>query len=216
MKQFLFILTIFIGACSSPEDFKLQSGDILFQDLDCGVYCESIESVTLGYKGANLSHCGIVVLKDGSPFVLEAISKGVSQTPLDSFLIRSKDKNGNPKVLVGRLKEDFNEIIPEAVNTAQNSIGLGYDEVYDLKNDKMYCSELIYYSYRKESKFLFDLKPMTFKAANSDSTFSDWRVYFEDLKVPIPEGELGLNPGSISLSKNIDIVYQYGFPDGMQ
>jgi len=203
-------------SCESEKGFDLKDGDILFQDLDCGVYCESIETVTRGYKGANLSHCGIVFLENDQAYVLEAISKGVSKTPLDSFLVRSKDQNGNPKVLVGRLNNENKALIPVALKRAFDYLGKEYDAVYDLKNSKMYCSELVYFSFTNEGEFLFELNPMTFKALDSDSTFADWQVYFEDLQVPIPEGELGLNPGGISLSDKIEIIHQYGLPDGMQ
>ena len=215
-RIYLFILiSLSLFSCNSSNNFSLKDGDILFQDLDCGVYCESIETVTLGYKGANLSHCGIVFLENDQAYVLEAISKGVSKTLLDSFLVRSKDQNGKPKVLVGRLNKENEDLISVALKRAFDYLGKDYDAVYDLKNNKMYCSELVYFSFTNEGEFLFDLNPMTFKAENSDSTFAAWETYFLNLQIPIPEGELGLNPGSISLSKNIEIVHQFGQPDGM-
>ena len=38
------------------QDFELTNGDLLFQDLDCGPFCDAIEKVTEGYRGAQLSH----------------------------------------------------------------------------------------------------------------------------------------------------------------
>jgi hypothetical protein len=38
--------------------------------------------------------------------------------------------------------------------------------------------------------------------------------YYEDLEHPIPEGELGLNPGGMSRSDAIDIVIYYEKPSG--
>ena len=50
---------------SIPE---LQVGDIVFQDLDCGPPCQAIEAVTSGYKGAQLSHNGIITEVNGKKF----------------------------------------------------------------------------------------------------------------------------------------------------
>lgn len=208
---FFFALLI---SCSSEKSFELKDGDILFQDIDCGIYCESIESVTQGYQGANLSHCGIVVLVDGKPHVLEAISKGVSLNPLDSFLIRSFDETNKPKVFVGRVKDK--QIAAESVLIAKKKLGKPYDSKYDITDETYYCSELIYYSFLRNGEPIFKLNPMTFKAKGTDSTFAAWEGYFADLNVPIPEGELGLNPGGISLSDQIEVVHFYGKPSGMQ
>ena len=52
-------------ACSNnnqkEDTFTLQLGDLLFQDLDSSPLCDAIEIVTTGYKGANLSHVGIII-----------------------------------------------------------------------------------------------------------------------------------------------------------
>ena len=42
------------------NSFQLRPGDLLFQDLDAGPLCDAIEKVTTGYRGANLTHVGVV------------------------------------------------------------------------------------------------------------------------------------------------------------
>ena len=54
--------------------------------------------------------------------------------------------------------------------------------------------------------------PMTFKIPDTDSTFSIWTTYYKNLNAVIPEGEPGLNPGSMSRSPFIEIVHEYGMP----
>lgn len=208
---------IMLFSCAEEEaveSFVPQDGDILFQDLDCGIYCESIESVTLGYKGANLSHCGMVVVQEDGLYVVEAISKGVSLTPLDSFLNRSYDAEGNPKVFVGRLKSET--VREKASDLALKKLGKPYDEVYNIFDDTYYCSELIYHACIENGAPIFDLQPMTFKAKGTDSTFAAWQAYYDQRNLPVPEGELGLNPGGISLSEQIEVVHFYGKPDGVR
>lgn len=108
------------------SNFELQPGDLLFQDLDCVPLCDAIEKVTTGYDGANLSHVGIVA-KDaaGNIIVIEAVSNGVKTTELHTFLNRSSDTNGRPKVVVGRLKEPYNKLIPTALKEAISLEGEG-------------------------------------------------------------------------------------------
>ncbi len=204
-------------ALSQSNTFVPIEGDILFQDLDCGEFCDAIEKVTLGYKGARFSHVAIATKNEkGEIIVIEAVSKGVSLTPLDVFLAKSHDKNNQPKVLVGRLKPPYRHLIPAAIKEAMHLLGSPYDDVFCITNNNYYCSELIYDAFKKANngKPIFNLYPMTFKDPATHQTFPAWVKYFKELKAPIPEGELGNGPGSISMSKKLDIIYAYGIPNG--
>lgn len=199
--------------------FVPEAGDLLFQDTDCGPFCDAIEKVTTGYRGANLTHVGIVSKDDGGELVvIEAVSKGVSATPLQSFLGRSSDANRRPKVLAGRLKPDFRHLIPAAIKEARALTGKAYDKVFDVNNDSYYCSELIYEIFLRANsdKPVFELQPMTFKDPDTGDIFGTWQKYYSELGVPVPEGRLGINPGGISRSPVLDIVRAYGICDGWE
>ena len=157
---------------SVQEDFQLQKGDFLFQDLDSSPLCDAIELVTPGYKGANFSHIGMVV-ELGDPYcinpdydyndhvrILEALPNKVRTTSVDSFLNRSFDVNNNPKVIVGRLKPKYRHTIQNAISFSKSKIGMNYDDVFIINNNSYYCSELIYEAFEKDS--IFRLQPMTF------------------------------------------------------
>src|SRR5690606_13043290 len=105
----LVLLSCLLPGCwNVPERqtaYNLRPGDILFQDLDCGPACDAIESVTEGVDGWDFSHCGIVAEVDGELKVVEAYGK-VQAVSIDSFLARSKDRTGKPKVLAGRVKDN--------------------------------------------------------------------------------------------------------------
>lgn len=213
-----FILSIFICLICPITISKYipKNGDLLFQDIDCGPLCEAIEQVTTGIDGARFSHVGILVKTDTGLYVLEAISAGVVYTPYTEFLSRSKDAEGHPKVLVGRLKDKYQSLIPGAMYTMQKYRDKPYDTVFSMTNDAYYCSELIYLGFTSaanDSSF-FKLSPMTFKTTGSDTYFPVWKDYFNKMNVEIPEGKPGLNPGGISLSDKIEIVYEFGKPDG--
>lgn len=197
--------------------FQLKAGDILFQDSDCGPFCEAIEKVTFGIKGSKFSHVGLVIPNDKNNLVvIEAIGAGVVETPLDTFFIRSFDKNNNSKVIVGRMKKEHQHLIPKAIEYSKTKLGKTYDDVFNILNDKYYCSELLYESFMSANgdQPVFNLRKMTYKDPDTKATFLIWEKYFQDLGEPIPEGEPGLNPGGMSRSSYIDIVHYYGIPEG--
>lgn len=209
-------LTLLVLSCLPEYNFVPLPGDLLFQDLDCGSFCEAIEKVTEGYNGANFSHVGIVA-KDTTETlaVIEAIQSGVTITPLDTFLNRSLDQDKKPKVVVGRLRKKYSNLISEALKEALALVGQPYDRAFDIENDKYYCSELIYEVFLRANHNapIFSLQPMTFKDPATGNTFPIWEDYFMELGVAIPEGELGINPGSISRSPIVKIVYEYSSPN---
>ena len=162
MKKYYFILLIILVSCSSK--FELKEGDLLFQDLDSSPLCDAIELVTPGYNEANFSHIGLVVLINDTLKILEAIPPKVMLTNLDNFLNRSFDKGGNPKVIVGRLKDKYLHSVEEAVSYSKSKLNIEYDEVFLMNNNSYYCSELIYEAFLNDS--IFELKPMTFFTPN--------------------------------------------------
>lgn len=204
-------------SCTTDRSEHIETGDLLFQDLDCGELCDAIESVTQGVDGAQLSHIGIAV-KDsvGNVYVIEAYGTHVVKTPLDKFLNRSYDKDGNPKVIVGRVKEEYTDLMYLATNEAEKLIGTRYDDAFLINNNSMYCSELVFYSYLMANQGVpvFQLQPMTFKPLNDTLFFPAWVKYYKNLKCDIPEGKPGINPGSISRSNYINIIYTFGYPAG--
>jgi hypothetical protein len=215
------VVVIFALGCAFHRGpataFRLQPGDLLLQDLDCGPLCDAIETVTRGVDGAHFSHVGIVEeVKGNSATVIEAVGAGVMQTPLEEFLARSSDKHGNPNVLVGRLRPHYRPPIPEALTIARTFLGLPYDRGYVIDNSSFYCSELIYEVFRvaNGNQALFPLAPMTFKDPVNGETFPPWVEYYRELQIPVPEGEPGLNPGGISRSPAVEIVHAYGCPTG--
>jgi len=221
MKTRLTICLILLGFNISAQNYTPKAGDLLFQDLDCGPFCDAIEKVTTGYNNYSFSHVGILNNENGVWNVLEAGGSGVVVTPLTDFLNRTKDEFGNPKVIVGRLKASnaasLGLDISKSLTLAKSHLGKTYDDGFVLNNNKFYCSELVYECFLDaQGQPVFSTNPMTFKDPENNEIFSAWDNYFDELGLNIPEGEPGLNPGGISLSPIIEIVHQYGIPSQKQ
>ena len=215
MMFFVMLITL-LPATAQQSGYQPRAGDLLFQDLDCGPLCEAIEKVTTGYRGAHLSHVGILDKNNrGEWVVLEAISPQVKATPLDTFLARSLDERGKPKVLAGRMKKPYRQLIPEVLQQVRAHIGKPYDPVYNLEDGRYYCSELLYEAFKgaNNQQPVFFLAPMTFKDPQTGSIFPAWKEYFRNMNETVPEGKPGLNPGGMSQSKKIQIVHHYGYPE---
>ena len=80
MKKYLILIIGLHVSCGNnnnkpkEDPFTLQIGDLLFQDLDSSPLCGAIELVTPGYKGANLSHIGIII-ENKIPFCTNSDSR---------------------------------------------------------------------------------------------------------------------------------------------
>ncbi len=203
------------GCSDRASRFSPQPGDLLFQDSSGGALSEAIKDATTGYANARLSHVGMVANDpNGRMVVIEAVSRGVIATDLQTFLSHANDPNGRPKVIVGRLNEPYRHLIPAAIQEATALKGKPYDKAFAIDNDAYYCSELIYEVFRRanDSTPVFQLEPMTFKSLKTGLTQPAWTEYFTKLGVDIPEGRPGTNPGAMSRSPTLTIVYSYTCP----
>lgn len=194
------LLLFLLPLCNYGQE--LQSGDLLFQNLDCGGMCDAIEAVTEGYQGLDFSHVGIVEVRADSVFVIEAIGTEVQRIPLARFSNRNKNQ-----IWVGRLKAAPADVGKRVVQYASAQLGKPYDAVFEMKPDRFYCSELVYEAYRSayRGKAVFSLQPMTFKEPGKKTFFPVWEAYYRELGVEIPEGQPGINPGGISRSARLQL-----------
>ena len=201
----LFLLFTALGS-HAQVSFQFESGDLIFQDLDCGPMCDAIEAVTQGYEGNRFSHVGLVHRMGKTVTVIEAVGAGVRVLPIDSFLKRTTHK-----MYVGRVQKPYTRLIRKALDFALKQKGKPYDDAFLYGNDKYYCSELIYdaFKYANHDQPFFQLEPMTFKQPGSEEYFPVWVDYYRKLGIKIPEGEPGCNPGGLSRSDKIDIVHEW-------
>lgn len=201
MKQKIILILLITFSTFAQKKVTLKEGDIIFQSMNCDL-CKAINAVTEGFDGKDFSHLGMIHIQNDSIYVIEAAGKNVKLTPLEVFKTYTSDT-----MYVGRLKKKYRKYIPKAIAFSLSQLGVPYDESYLYDNGSYYCSELIYDAFLAAyEKPFFELTPMTFKEPNSNDYFQVWIDYYENLKIEIPEGELGCNPGGISTSNKLKII----------
>ena len=213
MKKWIFVVVLwFLGfSLIAQKPFDLQTGDILFQTNKARTsFVKAIENVTLSLDNLDFSHVGVAYWEDGEIYILEAVPPKVSKTPLEKYLKQSKWVDGNPVVVVERLKRRYRKCIPEAIEKMKSLIGKPYDYVFSPDNDDYYCSEIIWLAFRKKNgQPIFDARPMSFKDKVTGETNPYWIEHFEKHHVPVPEGVPGTSPGDMSRSRTLQVVHRY-------
>ena len=114
--------------------YGYRDGDVLVQHLK-----NPLGELICAVTQSRYSHCGMVVHLNGAPHVLEAIGP-VKHTPLKQWIsqgyggryLHLRPRNLSPKQICG------------AIATASRMVGRPYDFQYELDDEKIYCSELIY------------------------------------------------------------------------
>ncbi len=210
-KLFITIWLCFALVIQVYAFYQPRVGDLLFQDLNCGELCNAITGVTRGYHNSYISHVGMVVSTGQTTKVVEAIGDDVHIVSLENFLDASTNKQGKPRVIVGRLIPKYQPLIPDAVKYAMSKVGMPYNFTFNPNNDgkTFYCSQLIYdaFASANNGKPIFKTHKMTFQ--ENGQYLPAWKNYFHTLRANIPEGETGTNPGMMSRSKSIEVIYNY-------
>lgn len=212
----ILMFTFILFSCNSNSKnntFKLKEGDLLFQNTGTDDIDNAIKNVTATSIAKNYSHVGIAMKENDKWYVVEAIPKiGISQTPLNKFLNRNKNKHNKSQTTVARLDSVYQPYISKAIAYGLERINTPYDDIFLWDNTSYYCSELVYkmFSSQNLSKeaIPFLTHPMTF----NDSTgkpMESWVNYYKTRNHPIPEGIEGTNPNLMASSPHITFIHDY-------
>lgn len=112
----------------------VREGDVIFQTSQS----QQSPLIKIGTR-STITHCGVIVMKNGKPYVLETLQTLVL-TPLDKFVARGK----GGKYWLKRPKEENIKI------KYAHYLGKPYDLEFKFDNGKFYCSELIYDIYKHQ------------------------------------------------------------------
>jgi hypothetical protein len=118
---------------------RIEAGDVVLQDLECGERCALIRDVTQ----SRYAHVGVVVVDDGERFVWEALGP-VGPVPLDAWLARGVEG----KVAVYRPRPSLRAKRAGVEAAMRAMAGRPYDGDYQWDDARIYCSELVAKAYR--------------------------------------------------------------------
>jgi len=200
---FLFSILFFVLSCKNSQNLGLKNGDLLFVTAKESGLSGAINNVTQKQKNASFDHIGILQKDKTGVFVLHAAPKGGSQKQnLNEFL---KDQaNDGQKVVLYRLKPQFQKNIPDAIEKANSMVGKPYNFNYILDDNSYYCSDYIERAFRKDK--IFTLEPMTFIDPKTGKTNMFWEEFYAKKNLKVPEGELGCNPNGLAGSDKIERI----------
>ncbi len=177
--------------------YSPQEGDILFQSLPPSRLVNAIE----GVSGSSYSHCGIVAKLDGRWVVYEAFRK-VEVTPLKEVIFRGR----NQGFAVYRLTSDNQRYISAMIHNAQQLMGKPYDVRYQIDDDRIYCSELIFKAYRDATEgqqlgALVRLRDLNWQP------FEETIKHFE--QGPVPLDREMITPVELARASQLELVFTH-------
>jgi len=181
----------------SYVEYDPNEGDIVFQSLPNSALTRAIEGAT----NSLYSHTGMVIKKGGLWYVREAVGP-VKDTILYLWIMRGRDA----KFAVYRLKEQYKESIPSFINESEKYLGLPYDIYFELDDEKIYCSELVYKSFKDATHEnlgqLIKLKDLNWKSH---------RAFIESIEVNgIPYEREMIAPSDLSKASQLVKIYSNG------
>jgi uncharacterized protein YycO len=131
-------------ACgNSGRAYIPRSGDIIFHTS------RSAQSVAIQRATkSRYSHMGIVFVRDGKPFVYEAVQP-VKLTPLATWT--SRGERGH--FVVKRLRSADRLLTPANLRKLEREgrklLGKDYDLYFEWSDERVYCSELVWKTYKR-------------------------------------------------------------------
>lgn len=205
----IYIAALLTAVSCTPSQPRIQTGDLLFQVGAESAMSGAIAAATVRDSTLTFTHVAIALAdpSGGSErdSVLEASGDGgVRITSLDAFLDRSAHIGNRPAVVAMRLRDTTG--VAASVIRARAFTGLPYDYSYRPDNAGMYCSELVWESYRDTlGRRIFPARPMNFRAQDG-SMPAFWIELFEKLGEPIPEGVPGTNPNDMARDPHLEEI----------
>jgi len=136
MNALLLIHVAWLGLGQSPA---LMEGDLVFQ-RSTSRQSTAIQLAT----GSDITHTGVVTMIRGEPHVLEAISRGVSLTPLKRWVARDAKKRYWAKRLADRDRHLTAETLARMKRVGLSFKGRPYDGRFQWDKRRLYCSELVH------------------------------------------------------------------------
>src|SRR5262245_16974750 len=132
------VVSLALLGCTPTPGYAPRDGDIVFQTS------RSAQSLAIQLATKSpYSHMGIVYLRDGKPFVFEAVQP-VKLTPLDEWIERGERQ----QFVAKRLRDADTRLTAETLRKMRavgaQLTGKDYDPYFEWSDERIYCSELVW------------------------------------------------------------------------
>ncbi|RYZ56191.1 MAG: hypothetical protein EOP49_01005 [Sphingobacteriales bacterium] len=198
------------AAAQNWETFKYESGDLLFQELECET-CLPLSKVTPATGKHHFTHVGMAYVVSDSVWVIEALEQQVRLVPLKDFVQRQGTGGRQAALSVGRIAAQHQHLTGRALGWALEQRGVPYDHDFTINNDKFFSSELIFEAFKAANKgdVLFDPEPMSFNDPATYKPHPLWKKYFEEIGIVVPEGKTSVSPAALANDENVEIIASF-------
>lgn len=138
----ILVLALLLTGFATPafSAVSLRDGDIIFH-TSRSAQSAAIQRAT----GSPYSHMGVILFREGRPFVFEAIAT-VRHTPLEKWIARGD----GGRFVIRRLKRG---LMPAEIRnlhaSAKSYDGKPYDLYFEWTDARIYCSELVWKMYQE-------------------------------------------------------------------
>jgi hypothetical protein len=174
--------------------YEPREGDLIFQSLPNGPVVAAIEGAT----HSPWSHCGIVAKNSrGHWIVYEALGE-VKATSLELFLMRSR----NQRYATYRLRPEHQHHVAPLLQAVRGYLGRPYDHRYQMDDENIYCSELIYKAFHEVTgEQLGELVPL------GDLDWQEYLPLIERIEGgPVPVDRQMITPRDLARAKQLELV----------
>lgn len=176
----------------------VQDGDLIFQSS----YSKQSQAVEIA-TNSKYSHCGIIFIENNVPYVYEAVQP-VGKRKLLDWISSGVDQTCVIKRFKGLDTLDKNSIL-RMKEYAASQFGKNYDGYFSWSDKEMYCSELVYKTYKNCINFVL-AQPKTLRDFNIDAPVVR-KIMKDRYGDDIPYDELMISPGQLYDALSLFTVY---------
>jgi hypothetical protein len=196
----MLVFPLLLWGCAPDGEYLPRSGDVIFHTS------RSQQSMAIQLATHSpYSHMGIVYLREGQPFVLEAVQP-VRLTPLSQWIARGDGE----RFVVKRLRDAESLLTPQRlqsmIEVGERFAGRDYDLYFEWSDDRIYCSELVWKVFEAGAGIeLGELESMADFDLSHPAVQDKIRERFGDNP---PLDEVVISPAAIFDAPNLTTVYE--------
>lgn len=178
---------------AQERPYTPEKGDVYFQSLPPTPLSATIEGATR----SPYSHCGILNKKDGEWVIHEAIGP-VRVTKLKDWI--QQGEGGQFDVF--RLRDQYRSRIDDLLRATERYMGRPYDILYDFDDETIYCSELIFKSFKE----VFD-EDLGVVVTLGDLDWKPYESFIRSIDPSLPLSRKMITPKHLSEAVQLEQVY---------